>query len=94
MSVLAELAADKLRAAQHIAPLVISAELHIAAVMLEHIVKVIALHYHVVELKEAQSPLHTLLVALGAQHIVDGKACAHVAQQLDIIEGLEPRRIS
>ena len=35
VSVLAQLPADQLRAAQHVAPLVIAAELHIAAVALE-----------------------------------------------------------
>jgi len=50
IGVLAQLAADQLGAAQHIAPLVVAAELHIAAVVLEHIVEVVALHDHVVEL--------------------------------------------
>ena len=50
MRVLAELAADELRAAEHIRPLVIAAELHIAAVFLEHVIEVVALHNHVVEL--------------------------------------------
>ena len=84
--VLAELPADQLRAAEHIAPLVVAAELHIAAVVLEEVIEVVGLHDHVVELKEAQALFHTLLVALGAEHIVDAEARAHLAQQLDVIE--------
>ena len=90
VGILAQLAADQLGAAQHIAPLVIAAELHIAAVVLEHIVEVVALHDHVVELKEGQALLHALLVALGTQHIVDGEAGAHIAQQLDIVQVQQP----
>ena len=48
--IFAELTADELRAAEHVRPLVVAAELHIAAVVLEHIVEVVALHDHVVEL--------------------------------------------
>ena len=84
--VLAELPADQLRAAEHIAPLVVAAELHIAAVVLEEVIEVVGLHDHVVELKEAQTLFHTLLVALGAEHIVDAEAGTHLAQQLDVIE--------
>ena len=90
ISILAQLAADKLGAAQHIAPLVIAAELHVAAVMLEHVVEVVALHDHVVELEEGQALLHALLIALGAQHVVDGEAGAHVAQQLDVVQIQQP----
>ena len=86
MRVLAELPADQLRAAEHIAPLVVAAELHIAAVVLEEVIEVVGLHDHVVELKEAQALFHALLVALGAEHIVDAEARAHLAQQLDVIE--------
>ena len=56
VSVLAELAANKLCAAQHIRPLIVAAKLHIAAVVLEHVVEVVALHDHVVKLKEAEKP--------------------------------------
>jgi len=58
--------------------------------MLEHVVEIIALHDHVVELQEAQTLLHTLLVALGTEHIVDAEAAAYLAQQLDIVQGLQP----
>ena len=58
--------------------------------MLEHIVEVIALHDHVVELQEAQPLLHALLVALGTQHVVDGEAGAHLAQQVHIIQIQQP----
>ena len=58
--------------------------------MLEHVVPVVALHDHVVELQEAEALLHALLVALGTQHVVDGEACAHFPQHIDIVQGLEP----
>ena len=90
VGVLAQLAPDQLRAAQHIAPLVVAAELHIAAVVLEHIVEVIALHDHIVELQEAQTLLHALLVALGAEHIVHREARAHLSQQVHIVQLQQP----
>ena len=90
MCVLAELAADELRAAEHVGPLVVAAELHIAAVVLEEVVEVVGLHDHVVELKEGKPLLHALLIALGAQHIVHGEARAHLAQQLNIVEIQQP----
>ena len=90
MSVLAQLAADQLRTAQHIAPLVVTSELHITTIVLEHEVEVIALHNHVVEFQEAQSLLHALLVAFSPQHVVHGEACAHLTQQFNIVQGLEP----
>ena len=81
---------DQLRAAQHIAPLVVAAELHIAAVVLEHIVEIVALHDHVVELQEAQALLHALLIALGPQHIVDGEAGTYLTQQIHVIQLQQP----
>ena len=93
MSVLAQLFADQLRAAQHVAPLIVPAKLHVAVVMLEQVVEIVALHDHVVELKEAESTLHALLVALGPQHIVDGKAGAHLPQQLHVIQAQQPVRV-
>ena len=90
VGVLAQLAADQLGAAQHIAPLVVAAELHVAAVVLEHVVEVVALHDHVVELEEGQALFHPLLVALGAQHIVDREAGAHLPQQLDVVQLEQP----
>ena len=31
--------------------------------------------------------LHALLIALGAEHVVDGEAGTHITQQLNIIQG-------
>ena len=86
IGVLAELLSDELGAAEHIAPLVIAAELHIAAVILEKAVKVIALHYHVIELKERKTLFHSLLVALGSEHIVNRKAGAYITQNIYVIK--------
>ena len=90
VGVLAQLSADQLGTAQHVAPLVVAAELHVAAIVLEHVVEIVALHDHVVEFQEAETLLHALLVALGTQHVVDGEACAHLAQHFDIVQGLQP----
>ena len=85
MGVLAELFADELGTAEHIRPLIVAAELHIAALVLEEVVEVIGLHYHIVELEEGKSLLHALLVTLGAEHIIDGEACADLAQKLNVV---------
>ena len=45
--------ADQFGTTQHVAPLVVSAELQVTAVFLVQHVEVIALHQHVVELQEA-----------------------------------------
>ena len=58
--------------------------------MLEQVVEIIGLHDHVVELQEGQALFHALLVALCTEHIVDGEACADLAQELDIIEVQQP----
>ena len=52
MCIFSKLSSDKLGAAKHVAPLVVSAEFKIAVVLLEHVVEVIGLHDHVVEFKE------------------------------------------
>ena len=90
VSVLAQLLADQFGTAQHIAPLVVAAELHVAAVLLEHVVEVIGLHDHIVELQEGQALFHALLIALGPKHIVDGEAGAHLPQQFHIVQVQQP----
>ena len=46
--ILAELPADQLGTAEHVAPLIVSAELHVAAVFLVQCIEIVALHDHVV----------------------------------------------
>ena len=70
--------------------LIVAAELHIAIVILKQIVEVVALHYHVVELKEGETLLHPLLIALGSEHIIDREAGTDLAQQIDIVEVEQP----
>ena len=91
--VLAQLFADQLGAGQHVAPLVIAAELHVDAVTLVELQEIVGLHDHVVELQEAESVLHPLLVASGPQHVVDGEMGADVPDKLDVIEVAEPVRV-
>ena len=90
VGVFAELLADQLRAAEHIRPLVVAAELHVAAVILIELVEIVALHDHVVEFEEGQTALPALLVALKGEHLVDREAGADLAQHIDIVELQEP----
>jgi len=93
MRIFSELAANQLRAAEHIAPLVVPAELQIAAVFFIQRQKVIALHDHVVEFQERKPLFHALLIAFRAQHVVHGEAGAHLPQKLNIIQIQQPVRI-
>ena len=90
MSIFAKLPANQFGAAQHVAPLVIASELHIAAVVLEQVVEIVGLHGHVVELQEAQALLHPLLEALCPEHIVHGEAGTDVPDEVDIVQVQQP----
>ena len=90
MRIFAQLFADQLRAAQHVGPLIIAAELHVAAIVLEQVVEIVALHDHVVELQEGEALFHALLVALGTQHVVHREAGAHISQQFHVIQLHQP----
>ena len=90
VGVLAQLAADELRAAQHVGPLVVAAALHVAADGLEHVVEVVGLHNHIVELQEGQPPFHALLVAVRPEHVVHREAGAHLPQQLHVVQVEQP----
>ena len=90
MCILAELAADQFRTAQHIAPLVISPELHVAAIAEVELIEIIALHDHIIKFKETESLLHSLLVAFCPKHIVHGEVGADFPQKLNIIQTQKP----
>ena len=90
MGVLAKLLPDKVSSCQHIGPLVISSELHIAAIVLIKPVEVIGLHDHIVELKESEALLHTLLIASGCQHMIYREAGSYIPEELYIVEVQEP----
>ena len=53
-------------------------------------IKVVALHDHVVELQKAQSLFHALFVAFGTQHIVHAEAGTHFAQNIHIVQLQQP----
>ena len=93
IGVLAQLSADQLGAAEHVAPLVVAAELHIAAVLLVEHVEVVALHYHVVEFEEGKTFFHALLVALRSEHIIHREAGSDLPQKLHIVEPEYPVRV-
>ena len=80
----------KISATQHISPLIVTAELHITAVILEKSVEIVGLHYHVVELKESQSSFHSLLVALECEHLVYREASTNVTKNVDVVKVHEP----
>ena len=93
MSILAEFSADELCARQHIGPLIITAELEIAAVILVQSEEIISLHDHVIKFKECKALFHSLLVALSRKHAIDGEVGADFAQEVNIIEIKQPVRI-
>ena len=88
--VLLKLSADQVRAGEHVAPLVVAAELHLAAVFLVQVEEVIGLHQHVVELEEGKAPLKALLIAACAQHFVDGEMNSDITDKLNVVEIPEP----
>ena len=90
IGVLSQLPPDELRSPQHIGPLVIAAELHIASIFLEEMVEVIGLHNHVVKFQEGQALLHPLLIALSPEHVVDRETGTHVTEKINVIELQEP----
>ena len=85
-----KLSADQLPAGQHVRPLVVAAELHLAAVILVKHIEVICLHDHIVEFEEGQSLLPSLLVASCGQHLIDRKAGPDFAQEIYIIQVQKP----
>ena len=84
------LAADEVGARQNVAPLVVAAQLELAAVLAEEHQKVIRLHEHIVEFEEGEPLLHAGTVALRREHLVDGEIRADLAQKVDVIEVEEP----
>ena len=71
IGILALLLTDQLRTGQHVGPLIIATEFHIAAIVLIQTVEIIALHQHVGKLQEGQALLHTIGIAACTQHIID-----------------------
>ena len=61
-----KLPSDKLHTANHIWPLVITAELKVTAVFLIKSIEVIALHNHIVKFKERKTSFHSLLITFKA----------------------------
>ena len=83
---------DQVRTAEHVAPLVVSAHFEAAAVAMEQLQEVVALHQHVGELQEAEAVLgrHTGLVAVRGEHLVDGELGADIAHKLDEVQVAQP----
>ena len=91
---LSEGAADELRARCHVAPLVVSAQLELHAVVPVEVQEVVTLQQLVGELSEAEAVaclsaepfLHTVL----GHHIVDGDVLAHFAGEIEEGKVLHP----
>ena len=81
---------DRLARAATGRTLVIATHLQAAPMSLEQLKKVIALHQHIVELKEGQPPLQPLLVTLCRQHAVNGKVNADISDKLNIVQRQKP----
>ena len=73
MGIFSELLSNKFRSGKHVAPLVITAELHIAAVVLIEAVEVISLHEHIGKFQEGKSVCKTIHIATGSQHLIYGE---------------------
>ena len=93
MRVFAQLPADQLRTAQHVRPLVVPAELHIAAVFFIQHQEIIALHDHIVEFQERKSAFHTFLIALMGKHPVHAEVHSYIPEHFNIIQIHQPVRI-
>ena len=73
MGVFSKLLTDKLRSGKHIAPLVVTAELHITAVVLIEAVEVVALHEHIGKFQEGKAICQTIHIATCSQHLIYGE---------------------
>ena len=73
MGIFSEFLTDKFRSGKHIAPLIITAELHIAAIVLIEAVEVVSLHEHIGKFQEGKSVCETIHIATGSQHLIYGE---------------------
>ena len=88
--VLVILAADEIRAGEHVAPLIVAAGLQDAAIPMVQLQEIVGLHEHVVKFEECQAAFQPLLVAFRREHAVDGEQRADIAQKVDVIQGAKP----
>ena len=86
------LLAHQVRAAEHVAPLIITAHFQAAAVAMEQLQEVIALHEHIGELQETEPVFrrHAGLVTIRRKHAVDGKLGTDVPHELNKIQMAQP----
>ena len=68
-------------------------ELDLAVDVSGEAVEVVALQQHVVEFQEGQALLHSLLKALGPQHVVDGEVSADVSHEFQVVDVAQPIRV-
>ena len=90
MGIFTEFFTDKFSTAKHIAPLVVTAELHITTVFFVEIVEVVTLHNHIVEFEETKTLFHTLFVTFRTKHIVNGETSANFTKKFNVVKVKEP----
>ena len=85
-------AAAKIDAVDDVAPLVGAAHLQHAAVALMQFDEIVGLQDHVVEFEEREFllPIEPQLHGIEAQHAVDREVAADVAQEVDVVERVQP----
>ncbi|MPM87815.1 hypothetical protein SDC9_134915 [bioreactor metagenome] len=83
-------AADQIDSGDHIAPLILAAELHLAVVIAVQDVKVIRLKNGVIEFQKTQPAFEAHLHRLLGQHFVDAELIADFAQKIEIFHLGEP----
>ena len=93
IGVLVQLLADEVDAAEHVGPLIVAAELHLAAVILVQSVEVVALHQHIGKFKEGKSGLHAVDIAARAEHFVYIELRSDVTHEIQEVQITEPVRI-
>ena len=93
MGILSQFLTNQLCSCQHIGPLVISAELHVTAVVLIETIEIVALHQHIRKLEEGKSLRKTVHIASGSQHFIYGKMRTYLSQKLHKVHISKPVRI-
>ena len=86
---------DQIRARDDIAPLIRPAHLQDAAIAAVQLQVVVGLQQHIVELDEAQRllPVEPRLDALKGQQPIDREMLADIAQEIDVMQLIQPLSI-
>ena len=83
-------AAVQFDAADDVAPLIVAAQLHDAAILTVEHEEIVTLHQHIVQLEERETPLQALLIAFRGQHPIHGEMYSDFAQKVNVIQIAQP----